>query len=613
VMKTYFKSILRSVKSNIARFVSIIVIMILGIAFVAGLGTLSPTIKDSFSAEMNKNRFYDIDVKCKLATGFTQEAVDTLTAMDEVDVLETRSCMDIWDNETRTRVYIYDGFDPKINTVELLDGAYPSALNEVLVERGSNELPSYAVGDTVTVQFNEMLKVDCKVVGVVGNSLIYDCFGEPFINPDTEEADEYLKKIVYFDREFFQLGTFFPKTDAYIRLSGMGERAYFSDSYMDEVESAIETLKTELGEDYEFLTVMENKSTAALDSYCDKVSVITLIFPIFFIAVSALVVMTTVTRMVEEERHIIGCLKSLGMSDGKISFKYLFLTIICCIISVAVGLIVGFAVLPTVIYPAFETMFYMPPMSGNLYPMMGIVAFIAMSAVVLSVTYAVCRTSLHEKPAQLLTAKAPKAGKKIWLEYLPFLWKPLSFKYKSSIRNIFRYKKHLIMTVLSVAGSTALAFAGFAILDVTDVLAETGGSFVGMKDSIAAIAVVVIIFALLLCVFVIYNLTNLNIGERKKEIATLDVLGYHSAERLGYIYREILMMAALGALVGLGLGMALVAFVLVYLEFGSVWDAKWTAYVFSFALVMLFVAITDLLLTSKILKIDMTTSLKSND
>ena len=319
--------------------------------------------------------------------------------------------------------------------------------------------------------------------------------------------------------------------------------------------------------------------------------------------------MTTVTRMVEEERPIIACLKSLGMSDGKITFKYLFLTIICCIISVAVGLSVGFAVLPTVIYPAFETMFYMPPMSGNLYPMMGILAFVAMTAVVLSVTYAVCRASLHEKPAQLLTAKAPKAGKRIWLEYLPFLWKPLSFKYKSSIRNIFRYKKHLIMTVLSVAGSTALAFAGFAILDVTEALAESGGSFVGMKDSVAAIAVVVIIFALLLCVFVIYNLTNLNVSERKKEIATLDVLGYHSKERLGYIYREIVMMATVGAIVGIGLGMALVAFVLEYLDFGSVWDAQWTAYVFSFALVMLFVVITDLLLIPKVLKIDMTTSL----
>ena len=610
VMKTYFKSILRSVKSNIARFVSIIVIMILGIAFVAGLGTLSPTIKDSFSAQMNEVNFYDIDVKCKLSTGFTQETVDVLLAMDEVETIETRTCIDMWDNETRARIYVYDGFDPKINTVELLEGRYPSANNEVLVERGSNELPSYAVDDEITLNLMGF-EMKYKVVGVLGNSLIYDCFGEPFINPDTEDADEYLEKIVYFDREFCKLP--FPKTDAYIRLSGMGERNYFSDVYMDEVETVIETLKLELGEDYGFLTVMENKSTAALDSYCDKVSIITLIFPVFFIAVSALVVMTTVTRMVEEERPIIACLKSLGMSDGKISFKYLFLTLICCIVSVVVGLSVGLTVLPAVIYPAFETMFYMPPMSANLYPMSGILAFVAMAAVVLLVTYTVCRTSLNEKPAQLLTAKAPKAGKKIWLERLPFLWKPLSFKYKSSIRNIFRYKKHLIMTVLSVAGSTALAFAGFAILDVTDVLAETGGSFVGMKDSIAAIAVVVIIFALLLCVFVIYNLTNLNVGERKKEIATLDVLGYHSNERLGYIYREIVMMAVVGALVGLGLGMALVAFVLVYLGFGSVWDAKWTSYVFSFALVMLFVVITDLLLAPKILKIDMTTSLKSND
>jgi putative ABC transport system permease protein len=124
---------------------------------------------------------------------------------------------------------------------------------------------------------------------------------------------------------------------------------------------------------------------------------------------------------------------------------------------------------------------------------------------------------------------------------------------------------------------------------------------------------VVIIFALLLCVFVIYNLTNLNVGERKKEIATLSVLGYHGKEVLGYIYREILMMAIVGAIVGVGLGMALIAFVLMYLDFGSLGDAKWTAYVFSFLVVMLFVVITDLLIAPKILKIEMTTSLKSND
>ena len=605
-MKTYLKSILRSVKSNVARFVSIIVIMTLGIAFVAGLGTLSPTIKDSFSVQMEKDGFYDVLIKCTDEQGFTQETVDKLKSMEEVKAVETRACIDMMDEGTRTRIYVYEDFHPNINRLELLEGEYPDAPNEVLVERGSNELPSYAVGEEIT-----LFTVKYQVVGVLGNTEIYDCFGEPYVDPDTREQNGYLEKIVYFDRDFCFLP--FPTTDARVQLNGFETRDFYSDEYMDKVDEGIAALKAELGGGYEFLTVMENKSTAYLDSYCDKVSIITLIFPVFFTAVAALVVMTTVTRMVEEERHVIGCLKSLGMSDGKIIFKYLFLTIICCIISVTVGMIVGFAVLPAVIYPAFETMFYLPPMSKNLYPLSGIVAFVAMAAVVLLVTYTVCRGSLKEKPAELLTAKAPKAGKKIWLERIPFLWKPLSFKYKSSIRNIFRYKKHLFMTVLSVAGATALAFAGFAILDVADALAVGGGSFAGMKDSIAAIAIVVIIFALLLCVFVIYNLTNLNVGERKKEIATLSVLGYHGKETLGYIYREIVMMAVVGAVVGVGLGMALVAFVLEYLDFGSLWDAQWTAYVFSFAVVMLFVVITDLLLAPTILKIDMTTSLKSND
>jgi putative ABC transport system permease protein len=273
----------------------------------------------------------------------------------------------------------------------------------------------------------------------------------------------------------------------------------------------------------------------------------------------------------------------------------------------------GGLVLPNVIYPSFATLFFMPPMSDNFYPLSGILALLSTSVAVLAVTYFVCRDSLKEKPAALLTAKAPVAGKKILLEKIAFLWKPLSFKYKSSIRNIFRYKKHLVMTLLSVAGSTALVFAGFALLNVADAMALKGGSYAEMTGSISMIAVVVVIFALLLCGFVIYNLTNLNVGERKKEIAALGVLGYQNEEILGYIYREILMMSAVGAAIGIGLGMALVWFVLEYLGFGSLWDAQWYAYVASFVLVILFVLFTDLILAPKILKIDMTTSLKSND
>lgn len=187
----------------------------------------------------------------------------------------------------------------------------------------------------------------------------------------------------------------------------------------------------------------------------------------------------------------------------------------------------------------------------------------------------------------------------------------MSFKYKASIRNIFRYKKHLAMTVVSVAGSTAIAFAGFGLFNAAD--SESGGSFAGFQDSLRPISVVIIIFALLLCVFVIYNLTNLNIGERQREIATLGVLGYRRGEILGYIYREIMMMACAGALFGVGLGCFLLWAVFGYLEFGSLADVQWYSYIVSFALIILFTGITDLILSPEILGIDMTASLKSVD
>ena len=169
------------------------------------------------------------------------------------------------------------------------------------------------------------------------------------------------------------------------------------------------------------------------------------------------------------------------------------------------------------------------------------------------------------------------------------------------------------MTILSVAGSTALVFAGLALLNVADAMGERGGSYASLTDSISVIALVVIAFALLLCVFVIYNLTNLNVGERKRELATLRVLGYYTEETMGYIYREILMMAIVGALIGIGLGVLLIWFILAYLEFGSLSDTKWYSYHLSFLLVMAFVFFTDMILAPKILKIDMTTSLKAND
>lgn len=114
------------------------------------------------------------------------------------------------------------------------------------------------------------------------------------------------------------------------------------------------------------LTLQENKSVATAESYCEKVSVIAAGFPVFFILVAALVVMTTMTRMIEEERAIIGCLRSLGAGDGKILFKYLFMAAVCCLVAAALGFALGLTALPAAILPAFDTVFFLP--AAGLFP-----------------------------------------------------------------------------------------------------------------------------------------------------------------------------------------------------------------------------------------------------
>ena len=167
------------------------------------------------------------------------------------------------------------------------------------------------------------------------------------------------------------------------------------------------------------------------------------------------------------------------------------------------------------------------------------------------------------------------------------------------------------MTVLSCAGSTVIVFLGFSLLDVVNYSADIG--IKGLADTMVPISILIIFLAILLTIFVVYNLTNMNIGERTREIATLGVLGYRDREICMYIYREISLMGAVGIILGIPLG-ALATYVLLnYLDFGSISDVRWYTYFLSGALVVLFIVIVDMLLIRKILRIDMTTSLKSVD
>ena len=201
------------------------------------------------------------------------------------------------------------------------------------------------------------------------------------------------------------------------------------------------------------------------EQYADRMDAIARVFPVFFFLVAALVATTTMTRMVDENRLQMGTLKALGYSNTKIAGKYLFYALSASVLGSIAGMVVGFIVFPLIIWYAYQMIFSLPTFTLHFYPGMA-AASVAISAAVIGLaTWSACRASLKEKTASLLLPRAPVAGKRIFLEYITPLWQHMSFSQKTTARNLFRYKKRFFMTVLGVAGCTALLLIGFGIQD----------------------------------------------------------------------------------------------------------------------------------------------------
>ena len=214
--------------------------------------------------------------------------------------------------------------------------------------------------------------------------------------------------------------------------------------------------------------VLDRTSTMSFvtfEQYTDRMTAIARVFPVFFFLVAALVASTTMTRMVDENRLQMGTLKALGYSNGQIAAKYLFYALSASILGSFAGMALGFTVFPIIIWNAFGMIFDVPTFQLTFYPGMAAAGLGISAAVIGLTTWLACRSSLHEKTASLLLPRAPVAGKRILLEYITPLWKRMSFSQKTTARNLFRYKKRFFMTVLGVAGCTALLLIGFGIQD----------------------------------------------------------------------------------------------------------------------------------------------------
>jgi len=373
------------------------------------------------------------------------------------------------------------------------------------------------------------------------------------------------------------------------------------------VASGIASLAPQMREAIRLLEIEGIRSESSmmfLREMADSIEIIGIIFPVFFILVSVLVVFITMTRLIEEERGQVGCFKTLGYSRASVMFKYVFFALVACILGSTIGLVFGNFVLSPILYFVISTEFNLPAISG-FFLTEGMLATLFMFVFVVGITFFVVFSGARERPANLLKPKSPKAGKKIVLEHMPFVWNGLKFRYKSTLRNLFRFKTRFFMTVFSIMGVTALIFCGMGLYFV---MAETNADLIGM---IIPISIALTICAAMLGVLVIYNLTNINIEERRREIATLKVLGYRNIEVSGYIFREIAILAFIGIAIGLPLGYFSLIYLIHSMRFGDASALRWYVWLIAATIALTSTAITDLLLFRKIHKMDMLSSLKA--
>lgn len=546
----------------------------------------------------------------------------------------------------------------------------------------------------------------------------------------------------------------------------------------------------------------ENVGYSSFEADTGRMNSLSTIFPVIFFLVAALVALTTMTRMVDEERLIIGTYKALGYSNLRIASKYLIYALLASVFGGALGVVIGFRVIPVVCWNSYRLMYTAPDLANQFNVKFAIMGCAAALFCTLTATASVCRSTLATQPASLMLPRAPKAGKRIWLESVPFVWKRLSFTWKVTFRNLFRYKKRFIMTIVGIAGCTGLLLTGFGIknsisnilnyqydninrydtiigladdevpeqasavldeyfsrrlmielhsadiytgngtdslsgylyipedavrlkdfislhervsgddipfgsgsvvlteklantlgirvgdqvalknddeklvtftvtgisenyvyhyvyidpalyrermgeaatfnalvadctiadkaqrLSVSDALLNTDGintvsftedireRFNDMISTLNYIVLVLIVSAGALAFVVLYNLTNINVTERRREIATIKVLGFYDREVSAYIYRETSILTIIGCVLGLFFGILMHGFVVQTVEVNNVMfgrDIAPLSFVWSALLTLGFSVVVDLVMVRKLKKIGMADNLKSID
>lgn len=255
---------------------------------------------------------------------------------------------------------------------------------------------------------------------------------------------------------------------------------------IDEAQIELNDAQAELDDleepDYYALTRNTNIGYACFEGDANIVAAIADVFPIFFFLVAALICMTTMNRMVEEQRTQIGVLKALGYSSAAIMGKYIFYAGSAAILGSAIGFMGGTWLFPQTIWTGYSIMYDMGGLCYLFDGVLLVISFIAALLCSVGTVFLTCRYELISVPASLIRPKAPKNGKRIFLEYITFIWSRMKFLHKVSFRNMIRYKRRFFMMILGISGCTALLVAGFGIKDSVANIADQQYSKIQIYD-----------------------------------------------------------------------------------------------------------------------------------
>lgn len=475
------KAAFREIKGSFGRYFAILAIIALGVGFFSGVRITTPAMVNTINSFLDENQFYDYRILS--SSGWSESDAESFEAEDDVRSAEAAYSLDAVynyktgkENVLKTHSITYD-----VNQLHLVSGRMPQSPDECVIDAELRKVPELNTFLSLSDENDENTLGSLnygkfKIVGTVYSPLYVN-----FERGTTSIGNGSVSGFVYMLPEAFNMSRY---SEMYVRFDQ--DHEIYSDEYQkymngkdekweqiasEKAEKSYSELMSSMGLPADGLPASyvldrnTNIGYACFESDSEIVAQVAKVFPIFFILVAALVCMTTMSRMVEEQRTQIGVFKALGYSGASIMNRYLFYSGSAALIGCILGYTIGSILFPAVIWMTYKLMYIHLPMKFvfdyGLFAMSVLVSLIC----TMGVTWISCRNELSETSASLMRPKSPKAGKRVLIERIPFVWNRIKFLNKVSIRNIFRYKKRFFMMILGISGCTALLLTGFGIKD----------------------------------------------------------------------------------------------------------------------------------------------------